>query len=51
MNPFKPKRRYKKRLITYKRLFIATVIIFSSYLWYQTCDEVTINDNTTMEVK
>ena len=51
MKPFKPKKRYKKRLITYKRLFMAIVIIFACYAWYNTCDTVNVNENKTMEVK
>ena len=51
MKPFKP-RRYRRRLITYKRLFLITLIIFLGYLWYQQCDVITVQtNNQTMEVK
>ena len=44
MKPFKP-RSYRKRLITYKRLFYATLIVFMGYLWYEVSDEVVVNKN------
>ncbi len=52
MKPFKAKR-YKKRLITYKRLFIAIVILFAGYAWYSSCDKVcsTVNNNVKIEEK
>ena len=49
MKPFKRKRRYRRKLVTYKRLFIATIIIFASYAWFKTCDTVKVNDNITNE--
>ncbi len=52
MKPFKP-RSYRKRLITYKRLFYATLIVFMGYLWYEVSDEVVVNknDKQTSEVQ
>ena len=51
MKPFRRKQRYRKRIITYKRLFMITLISFMAYMWYQTCDEEVINNNKTAEVK
>ena len=51
MKPFKPKRYRRRRLITYKRLFLITFIVFLGYLWYQQCDEIIQTENQTMEVK
>ena len=52
MKPFKPKS-YRKRLITCKRLFYATLIVFMGYLWYEVSDEVVVNknDKQTSEVQ
>lgn len=53
MKPFKTKRRYKRRIITYKNLFLATLIIMTCYMWYEACDEISVNtnNNVTSEVK
>lgn len=53
MKPFKAKRRYKRRIITYKNLFLATLIMMACYMWYEACDEISVNtnNNVTSEVK
>ena len=46
MEPFTPnRRRYypRKRMLTYKNLFLGMVIVFMSYAWYVTCDDVNTN--------
>ena len=45
MKPFKPRRRYRRRIITYKRLFLITLITFCMYVWYNNCDEISVNTN------
>ena len=45
MKPFKPRSYRRRRIITYKRLFLATLFILMSYTWYQACDEVSVNTN------
>ena len=45
MKPFNPKKRYRKRIITYKRLFLITLTILFCYAWYSTCDEISVNTN------
>tara|TARA_Y100001963_G_C6770019_1_gene444396 strand:- start:1730 stop:1906 length:177 start_codon:yes stop_codon:yes gene_type:complete len=50
MKPFIPKRRYyRRRLITYKRLFVGTLIAFMSLVWYMVADEVNVNNSKTEE--
>jgi len=50
MKPFIPKRRYyRRRLITYKRLFVGILIAFMSLVWYTVADEVNVNNNKTEE--
>ena len=48
MEPFVPRRRYyRRRLITYKRLFVGMLIAFMSLVWYTVADEVNVNNKTS----
>ena len=49
MKPYVPRKRknYRKRFFTYKRLFLITLIALTGYMWYQTCDEICVNDKQT----